>query len=148
MKSVLAKFCIQTLTEDIAQQSVIGMAVHGDEADNKDFTKYTPAGELKIEYPKEHVFNSFFHAGHDFYIQFFSEAPEDKPGTICVQGSCNAIRDLGSMKEIELYLPFRPEAARGHIKVSVWTEPDNFGAAAEFFDVLGEYYIRFSTDRP
>lgn len=75
MKTVKAKFQCSSVTLYEGVKETRLYAVCSDKGENKDFTEYTPSGELRIMINKDTPASEFFIPGKDYYLTF-EEAPE------------------------------------------------------------------------
>ncbi len=69
-RTVRAKFNCESVTSFKGFKSAKLRAVYGTEGENADFTKYTPNGELSINFTEEAPANDFFEPGNYYYLTF------------------------------------------------------------------------------
>ena len=67
--SVKAKFEVASITDFGTQKEVNLQAVYGDGDANKEWSKYTPSGNIKINITNPDAFNQF-EVGKDYYVTF------------------------------------------------------------------------------
>ncbi len=70
MEKVRAKFKCTSVTAFENGKSAKLNAVYGTSEENKDFTQYTPSGELNINITNEAPAVDFFEPGKEYYLDF------------------------------------------------------------------------------
>ncbi|WP_417365916.1 hypothetical protein [Flavobacterium beibuense] len=69
-RKVKAKFKCDHLQIFEGSKTAHLRAVTGDTDENKDFTKYTPCGELSINISNDTAASEFFTPGKEYYLEF------------------------------------------------------------------------------
>lgn len=70
MSKVITKFQCNSITNYEFSKQASFSAVCSNIGENKDFTKYTPNGELKINIDNETIASTFFQPGKYYYLSF------------------------------------------------------------------------------
>ncbi|HYK55027.1 MAG TPA: hypothetical protein VEV15_01005 [Flavisolibacter sp.] len=73
MDAVVAKFSVTSIEDFGANKTVKLRAVYDKDGANKDFTKYTPYGEMTIGITSEAPASSFFAPGQTLTLTFSKE---------------------------------------------------------------------------
>jgi len=68
--SIRAKFQCESITHYQGSKTAKLRAVYGTSEENKDFTKYTPNGELSIAITNDAPADGFFEIGKNYYLDF------------------------------------------------------------------------------
>jgi hypothetical protein len=69
-RTVKCKFVCQSVTNYESSKTVNLRAVYGTEAENADFTKFTPSGEISVNITNEAPAADVFSPGKKYFVEF------------------------------------------------------------------------------
>ena len=67
--SVVAKFVVNSIEESVGQKTVKLMAVYGNGEENKQWSKYTPCGNISISITNPDAYDQFS-VGLEYFVNF------------------------------------------------------------------------------
>jgi len=69
-KKVRCKFVCESVTNYEGQKTAALRAVYGTAEENKDFTQFTPSGQISVTVTNEAPAADFYQPGKNYYIDF------------------------------------------------------------------------------